>query len=170
MTWPCQVSNANKKRAANGSPVSSFVVSIAVLLSVKMLLATTSDQTHAKYSHEVAKGCSHGREPMEHREHNVKSRRDERNSGIRLPFRPFAPSGLPRCSCYRIHGLAPKATSFRPFGTRSVRTAPRHSRVGGNPTPRHSRAGGNPVISRTPLESRLRGNDLLAWLTVQKGQ
>ena len=26
---------------------------------------------------------------MEHREHNAKSRRDERNSGIRFPFRPF---------------------------------------------------------------------------------
>ena len=25
---------------------------------------------------------------------------------------------------------------------------------------RHSRAGGNPVITRTPMESRLRGNDL----------
>jgi len=37
---------------------------------------------------------------------------------------PFAPSGLrgsPRCSCYRIHGLAPMATSIRPFGTRSIR-------------------------------------------------
>ena len=28
----------------------------------------------------------------------------------------------------------------------------------------HSRVGGNPVISRTPLDSRLRGNDLCAWL------
>ena len=37
---------------------------------------------------------------------------------------------------------------------------PRHSRAGGNPAPRHSRAGGNPVITRTPLDSRLRGNDL----------
>jgi len=60
-----------------------------------------------------------GRKPMEHREHNAKSRRDERNTGIRFPFRPFGPSGLPRCSCYRIHGLAPMATSFRPFGTRN---------------------------------------------------
>jgi hypothetical protein len=34
-----------------------------------------------------------------------------------------------------------------------------HSRAGGNPSPRHSRAGGNPVITRTPLDSRLRGND-----------
>jgi len=34
---------------------------------------------------------------------------------------PFAPSGLHRCSCYGIHGLAPMATSFRPFGTTSVR-------------------------------------------------
>jgi hypothetical protein len=37
------------------------------------------------------------------------------------PFRPFGPSGLPRCSCYRIHGLTrltPMATSFRPSGTR----------------------------------------------------
>ena len=32
------------------------------------------------------------------------------------------------------------------------------------PLVRHSRAGGNPVITRTPLDSRLRGNDLLAWL------
>ena len=37
--------------------------------------------------------------------------------------------------------------------------APRHSRAGGNPAQRHSRAGGNPVITRTPLDSRLRGND-----------
>jgi len=29
------------------------------------------------------------------------------------------------------------------------------------PLVRHSRAGGNPVITRTPLDSRLRGNDLL---------
>ena len=29
---------------------------------------------------------------------------------------------------------------------------------------RHSRVGGNPVITRTPLDSRLRGNDLLAFL------
>jgi hypothetical protein len=35
----------------------------------------------------------------------------------------------------------------------------RHSRAGGNPPTRHSRAGGNPVITRTPLDSRLRGND-----------
>ena len=32
------------------------------------------------------------------------------------------------------------------------------------PLVRHSRAGGKPVITRTPLDSRLRGNDLLAWL------
>ena len=32
------------------------------------------------------------------------------------------------------------------------------------PLVRHSRAGGNPVITRTPLDSRLRGNDVLAWL------
>ena len=28
------------------------------------------------------------------------------------------------------------------------------------PCVRHSRVGGNPVITRTPLDSRLRGNDL----------
>jgi hypothetical protein len=38
-------------------------------------------------------------------------------------------------------------------------SAPRHSRAGGNPAPRHSRAGGKPVITRTALDSRLRGND-----------
>jgi len=37
---------------------------------------------------------------------------------------------------------------------------PRHSRAVGNPAPRHSRAGGNPDISRTTLDSSLRGNDL----------
>ncbi len=40
----------------------------------------------------------------------------------------------------------------------------RHSRAGGYPAPRHSRAGGNPVFTCTPLDSRLRRNDVLAWL------
>ena len=39
-------------------------------------------------------------------------------------------------------------------GVRHSRVGVRHSRVG----VRHSRVGGNPVISRTPLDSRLRGN------------
>ena len=36
------------------------------------------------------------------------------------------------------------------------------------PLVRHSRAGGNPVITRTPLDSRLRGNDLL-WIPAFAG-
>ena len=49
------------------------------------------------------------------------TRSPEGTKGTRTFASPFPPSGLPRCSCYRIHGLAPMATSFRPFGTRSVR-------------------------------------------------
>jgi hypothetical protein len=40
-----------------------------------------------------------------------------------------------------------------------IRSFSCHSSTCGNPAPRHSRAGGNPVITRTPLDSRLRGND-----------
>jgi len=68
-------------------------------------------------------------------------------------------------------GRCPGLSQFAPLGLRMSFPLVRHSRAGGNPAllqamrasfDRHSRAGGNPVITRTPLDSRLRGND---WCT-----
>lgn len=80
---------------------------------------------------------------------------------------------------FSIHKAADSSTNgqfenrTRPK-TRFAGRLPRHCRGGTNPNPRHSRGGGNPAFRREPasfvlqppsnslLDSRLRGNDIIA--------
>ncbi len=75
----------------------------------------TSEAT--KWRHDVAMGASPWNVAL--REEIIESRRD----GRRLPgCWPVAPSGLQSDGAACFHGLAPVATSCRPFGTESKGT------------------------------------------------